>query len=427
MKTLKLLLLLILMSASVYAQSSEGIEFNNQLSWSQIKEKAKKENKYIFLDVYTTWCVPCKVMTKNIFPLKEVGDFFNKNFINVAAQFDKTNKDDAYTKSWYKDIEEIHSQYKVDSYPTYLFFSSEGNLIHFIKGGTATGAEFVKKAEEALNPETQYLQLKAQFDSKQTDTNYLYNLITAADYSRDAQALPGYINSYLATQKNLNTERNLQLIAKGTKTSKDPGFQILTKNFEEFDKVIGQKIRFALIKTIIFDELIFPAIRVNGVKTDYGGGMVMYSGDMATNVDWEKLKHVLKDKYPDYAEEFSLTAPITYYEWSKDWNNLVIKTNDYLEKSKKIDFDKIYNWQNSIFLFAEDPTIIEAAINWTEKIPKDVLNSNTWYIKMQSKLLYKIGKKDAAIAKMKEAIELGGQSDESAESDIKKMMAGENI
>ncbi|MGY4384887.1 hypothetical protein ACVWYN_001921 [Pedobacter sp. UYP24] len=366
-------------------------------------------------------------MKKNIFPLKEVGDFFNKNFINVAALFDKTNKDDGYTKSRYKDVEEIHSQYKVDSYPTYLFFTPEGNLIHFIKGGTATGAEFVKKSEEALNPKTQYLQLKAQFANKKADTSYLSNLITAAESSRDDQVLPMYINLYLTSQKNLNTERNLQLIAQGTRTSKDPGFPIVATNFEQFDKLIGEKRRVELMKTIIFDEVIFPVIRVNGVKTEYGGGMVGYGGDMAKNVDWVKLNQTLQDKYPDYAEEFALTAPITYYEWSEDWPNFVIETNNYLEKSKQIDFDKLHTCQNSVLLFADDSATLEAAINWTNKIPKDVIKSNPWYIKMQSHLLYKTGKKDAAIAKMKEAIELGGQPDESAELEIKKMTAGEKI
>ncbi len=418
---------MLLASATANAQSSEGIQFDHQLSWAQIKQKAKKENKYIFLDAFTTWCVPCRIMTKNIFPLKEVGDFFNKNFINVAAQFDKTNKDDIYTRNWYKDVEEIHSQYKVDSYPTYLFFTPEGNLIHFIKGGTTTGAEFVKKAEEALNPKTQYLQLKANFANKKADTSYLSNLITAAESSRDEQALPKYINLYLTSQTDLNTKRNLQLIAKGTRTSKDPGFPIVAKNFEQFDKVIGQKARVNLLNTIIFDEVIFPVIKVNGVKTEYGGGMVAYGGDMAKNVDWTKLNQTLKDKYPDYAEEFALTAPITYYEWSKDWVNFVIKTDYYLGKSKHIDFDKLFTCQNSVLMFAEDSATLEAAINWTNKIPKDIIKSNPWYIKMQSHLLYKTGKKDAAIAKMKEAIELGGQPDESAESEIKKMMAGEKI
>ncbi len=40
--------------------SSKVIHFENGLSWEQIKEKAKAEHKYIFVDCYATWCGPCK-------------------------------------------------------------------------------------------------------------------------------------------------------------------------------------------------------------------------------------------------------------------------------------------------------------------------------------------------------------------------------
>jgi thiol:disulfide interchange protein len=46
--------------------SSKGIRFEHGLSWAQVKEKAKAENKYIFMDCYATWCGPCKAMDKNV-------------------------------------------------------------------------------------------------------------------------------------------------------------------------------------------------------------------------------------------------------------------------------------------------------------------------------------------------------------------------
>jgi thiol:disulfide interchange protein len=46
--------------------TSKGINFENNLSWEQVKEKAKAENKYIFVDCYATWCGPCKAMDKEV-------------------------------------------------------------------------------------------------------------------------------------------------------------------------------------------------------------------------------------------------------------------------------------------------------------------------------------------------------------------------
>ncbi len=66
----------------------EGMHFAQGMSWQQILAKAKKENKYIFVDCYTTWCGPCKFMAKNIFPLKETGDAVNPHYICVGIQID---------------------------------------------------------------------------------------------------------------------------------------------------------------------------------------------------------------------------------------------------------------------------------------------------------------------------------------------------
>lgn len=52
-------------------------------------ELSKKENKLIFIDFYTDWCGPCKMMAKNVFPQKHVGDYFNANFICLKLNAEK--------------------------------------------------------------------------------------------------------------------------------------------------------------------------------------------------------------------------------------------------------------------------------------------------------------------------------------------------
>lgn len=53
------LLLSFLVPILVHAQDT-GIHFEHTLTWQQVQEKAKAENKYIFIDCFTTWCGPCK-------------------------------------------------------------------------------------------------------------------------------------------------------------------------------------------------------------------------------------------------------------------------------------------------------------------------------------------------------------------------------
>lgn len=61
-------------------------------TWTEAVELNKKQPKKIFVDVYTTWCGPCKMMDKNTFSNPDVAAYLNKHF--YAVKFDAEQKDD---------------------------------------------------------------------------------------------------------------------------------------------------------------------------------------------------------------------------------------------------------------------------------------------------------------------------------------------
>ena len=61
------------------------------LSYTEAIELAAKENKMVFIDFYTTWCGPCKRMSKEVFPQQEVGEYFNRTFISLKLDAEKEN------------------------------------------------------------------------------------------------------------------------------------------------------------------------------------------------------------------------------------------------------------------------------------------------------------------------------------------------
>lgn len=51
------------------------------LAFDAAADKAKKENKHMIVDVYTTWCGWCKVMDRQTYADPKVADYLNENFV----------------------------------------------------------------------------------------------------------------------------------------------------------------------------------------------------------------------------------------------------------------------------------------------------------------------------------------------------------
>ena len=76
----KLVLSVIILCGFTMSLLAQGIQFREG-NWKEILEIAKKENKLVFVDTYTSWCMPCKYMANTIFPKKEMGDYLNERFV----------------------------------------------------------------------------------------------------------------------------------------------------------------------------------------------------------------------------------------------------------------------------------------------------------------------------------------------------------
>lgn len=133
MKKIALVLLMCGFGMSLLAQ---GIRFREG-SWKEMLAQAKKENKLIFIDNYTSWCGPCKKMVKEIFPLQEVGDFYNTNFVCYKLDCEKG------------DGVEVAKTYRIFSFPTYLFVDGNGKLF-YRSGGYMPAENFLSEGKVAL-------------------------------------------------------------------------------------------------------------------------------------------------------------------------------------------------------------------------------------------------------------------------------------
>ena len=86
---MKKIILTIVSSLMTIVAIAQGMAFEPETTTlEQASAKAKAENKLIFLDCFTQWCGPCKMMAKNIFPTEKVGEYMNAHFVNLKIDME---------------------------------------------------------------------------------------------------------------------------------------------------------------------------------------------------------------------------------------------------------------------------------------------------------------------------------------------------
>ena len=118
------------------AVEETGITFAH-IDFKAAKALAKAENKLIFIDAYTTWCGPCKLMSKTVFKEKAVGDYYNEHFVSLKV--DMETAEGLF----------LGKRYNVTGYPTFIYIKPDGTLIKKTMGATNSGT-FISYAKSAL-------------------------------------------------------------------------------------------------------------------------------------------------------------------------------------------------------------------------------------------------------------------------------------
>ena len=237
MKRFVLLVLILITGLTVFSQ---GIEFQKE-RYAEVLEMAKKQNKLVFIDIYTSWCGPCKQMAKKVFTLPEVGEYFNKNFVccqlNAEAPENKT----------------LVQKYKVNALPTLLFLNVKGEVLQSING-TKEPAAFVHEAKvvmgEALSFEKLYEKVKKEKKNLDLRQELLLQapafIGTQEGYNREKwiTRIESLFDAYVADKtldKMVNPEDfTLLTMFHQQKDKNDPIFDALVRNYLGYVEQVGK-------------------------------------------------------------------------------------------------------------------------------------------------------------------------------------------
>lgn len=110
------------------------------ISYQEALAAAKAEGKPVFIDFYTSWCGPCKMMAREVFPQQKVGDYFNQNFVCIKLDAEKEGREAA-------------KKFGVTAYPTFKVITADEKVLFSIEGGNSNADAFINTIKAGVNPD----------------------------------------------------------------------------------------------------------------------------------------------------------------------------------------------------------------------------------------------------------------------------------
>jgi thiol-disulfide isomerase/thioredoxin len=443
MKKLLLIIPVLLLATVTFSQ---GIIFE-QGTWKEVLAKAQQTNKPIFVDVFTSWCGPCKQMSSTIFPLDTVGQVFNKNFI--CYQIDAEKGEGI----------EIAKKYEVKAYPTYLFIKGDGTPIYRSLGSMPAKnfIEVSKSAMAEMNDPKPIAAWEKEYVEKKNDPRFLLDYINKR--SKSGLSNTQLFDEYL---KLIPEEERYSAVVGKLYLKEGPDMRVNSFAYENFLKN-HKKLFMGITNTFLIDGVTNTAHDAAKIKN------LQLLATAISAYDSIPKYFVTIQKDEVYMKYYAATGETDkYVKYTLDFgNNHLMKINpDSINRYDKKMFPSYENILNSgrgslakldstekaelrstfahmeankhglslnqiawdVFEKTTDKIALRNALSWSKR-SLEFVPDNATYLDTYANLLYKLGQKQEAITNEKEALRLTDKKDtetyKGMENTLRKMTAGE--
>ena len=388
MKKICFVFVLLFINSFAYSKEEKGIQFFKG-TWKELLAEAKKENKPIFLDIYTTWCRPCKILDKDVFPNEKVGEFYNKNFVNYKLD---AEKDEGI---------EIAKKYGVAQYPTLIYLDNKLEAT-VVEGTISNGDDLISQGEKILvkiSNDKQLSEFAEVYKSKKYDRDFI--LKYAKKLLDNNLPTQDVLDTYLSQipENEWNSLKNLQVIGSCISSFTSKSYNALFKNFvslintrEQEESVnslrnMSTTLRREKNRAIEIQDI---DLLEKALDLQY----LMYGG---WSVEGRKDFDIM------YGETRRETE-INFYLKGRNWKMYHQLCKEYVEKAdlSKTNPLLLNSYSRDYFENVNDKMMLKEVLGWVENSLKN--DEKPMYQDTYACLLYKLNRKEEAIKEEGKAI-----------------------
>lgn len=350
---------------TIFGFAQDEIQFQD-LPFKDLVAKAKKENKLVFIDAYAAWCGPCKMMEKNVFNKKSVGDFYNKNFVNARIDMEKGEG------------REVAQKFGVRSYPTYLFLNGDGELVSQNYGYMEEGI-FLAMAQDINSPNNKKGSLKERFANGEKDKDFLINIMklnSSADYEFAKQASERYFSNIKKTEE--FTKDDVGLLLYFLKSTEDLNYKTFVSQKAEIIKFLPEENYNEFNNQLVLAKVVQESIdeKAKKINEDY----------------------FLKTAEPLVGKEAAILklnqTKLAYYEQNANFPEYEKAALEYYKNADSFEPNELLK---AAWVFSDNiktQSSLKKAAEWAEKsVMRGETPENTYIL---AKIYYNLGSKDLA-------------------------------
>jgi thioredoxin-related protein len=331
--------------------------------YNKALEIASLEDKSIFIDFYTTWCLPCKKLDKLVFQNDSIKELLGQNFVLLKYDAEKDT------------VFHLSKKHHVSSYPTGIILNKEGFVLN---------RKYGFPGRDALSLQKNVI----EFTEKSIALNKKNKIIKGYSNKIDASVYPRFYTDYVnRTNTRTNTsELNDYFINTRNKFS-EAYFSTLMYFGRDApvsiaDMVLNNKLKYINfygkqdVETLLY--FLTSAkfnVAIAEISQEKYNEAVAFTKN-ALNEKW------VNDILPSYKKD--------YLKAQNKWNE-IFEINKKLKDKGELDNGYINHFSWEVYEDCDDQKVIKKCLEWMKEL---TIKEPTYaYLDTYAYLMYKSGNK----------------------------------